>query len=234
MKIKAIFFDLDDTLHDHQAPFANALIDTFNDLQIPADVHTAYVGFRYFSDLLWPDYTNRKISLEQLRIDRIMLTLKSFGISLTEDKARQFQKNYENNLNDLKLFSEVPKLFNELKMSGLELGLITNGPTSHQQNKIRQLNLSKFIREDLMFISDQVGYAKPDPYIFHKASQKINIPADHLLYIGDSWENDVVGPSAAGWNSVWFNHRNREPLTDHRPLAVVKELSSLLKVLSND
>jgi len=89
-----------------------------------------------------------------------------------EDKAMQFQQNYEKSLNDLKLFSEVPKLFNELKISGLEVGLITNGPTAHQQDKIRQLRLTQFIREELIFISDQVGIAKPNPDIFHRPQRK--------------------------------------------------------------
>lgn len=233
MKIKAIFFDLDDTLHDHLAPFTNTFIHAFQALGPLPDVPTAYKRFRYYSDLQWVDYTKGKISLEQLRIYRILLTLESFGIMLSEDKAMQFQQNYNKSLNDLKLFSEVPKLFNELKISGLEVGLITNGPTAHQQDKIRQLRLTQFIREELIFISDQVGIAKPNPDIFHKASEKINIPAKNLLYVGDSWENDVVGPSTAGWNSVWFNHRNRKPLTDIKPLAEVKELLSILKVLND-
>ncbi|MFB7303431.1 HAD family hydrolase [Heyndrickxia sporothermodurans] len=210
--IKAIFFDLDDTLHDHQAPFAKAFMETFKYLKILPAISDSYKKFRYYSDLQWGDYTKGKISLEHLRINRIKSTLESFDITLSEDQAIQFQKAYEHNLNHLTLFSEVPQLFKELTTKGTELGIITNGPVAHQQKKIHQLRLTQMIPNDRIFISDQVGYAKPDPRIFHEVREKINIPAQNLIYVGDTWENDIVGPTNAGWNAIWFNHRNRRRL----------------------
>ncbi|MDQ6594893.1 HAD family hydrolase [Bacillus salipaludis] len=232
MEIKAVFFDLDDTLHDHQAPFAKALLDTIHHWPSMPDLNTAYKKFRYYSDYFWKDYTQGNISLEQLRINRIIATLENLGKGISEQEAVRFQENYENNLNTPILFTEVPSVFDALKRKGIEVGLITNGPITHQQNKISQLGLQDFINEELIFISDQVGFAKPNPQLFHTAAKKIDLPAEHLLYVGDTWENDVVGPISAGWNAIWFNHRSREPLTDHKPLAEINKLSSLLNLLN--
>ncbi|MCM3568562.1 HAD family hydrolase [Neobacillus mesonae] len=230
MKIKAIFFDLDDTLHDHQAPFMHTIRETFQTLEaLPDD--TIYKRFRHYSDLLWVDYSSRKMSLESMRIKRIMLTLESFGCTISEEEARLFQKTYEYNLKHLRLFSDVPELFHRLRHNGMELGIITNGPVSHQRNKIDRLGLTQFISEDLIFISDEVGVAKPNPEIFHTASEKVGHHGENLIYVGDSWENDVVGSLAAGWNAVWFNYRGRKPDTDDKPLAVITELSELMDVL---
>jgi HAD superfamily hydrolase (TIGR01509 family) len=231
MEIKAVFFDLDDTLHDHQAPFAHALVDSFMEWKTRPDFDTAYKRFRSFSDYFWKDYTQGTISLEQLRINRIMSAMESLDRKISEGEARQFQQNYENRLSNLTLFTEASVVFDALKKLGIEVGLITNGPVAHQQNKIRQLQLNKFIDEKLMFISDGVGYAKPNPQIFHIAAAKIQLPAETLLYVGDTWENDVAGAMTAGWNAVWFNHRNREPLTGHEPLGEIKILSELMEVL---
>jgi FMN phosphatase YigB (HAD superfamily) len=61
----------------------------------------------------------------------------------------------------------------------------------------------------MFFISDGLGVAKPDPYIFEYVARKKQIAPSRLIYVGDSWTNDVVPPIVSGWNSIWYNHRNR-------------------------
>ena len=39
---------------------------------------------------------------------------------------------------------------------------------------------------------------------------RLNLVPESLLYIGDSFENDVIGAKAAGWSVWWFNHQNRK------------------------
>jgi len=231
MDIKAIFFDLDDTLHDHHAPFARAISPLLPGPKNQLDTVDIYKSFRFYSDVLWKEYDCGKIPLDQLRVERIVRTLKECSIEVTEEKAIQFQESYEQELQLLTLFPEVPLLLKELKELGVEIGLITNGPTEHQWMKIRQLGLGVHFSENHIFISDRVGRAKPNPYIFEVAAREINLPSENLLYVGDSWENDVVGPIKAGWNAVWFNHRGKQPLTDHKPIAKINTLSDLLSLV---
>jgi FMN phosphatase YigB (HAD superfamily) len=127
-----------------------------------------------------------------------------------------------------KLFQDVPSLLLQLKTKGFQLGIITNGPTEYQLNKIKSLGLTAFFPRDLLFISDEVGVAKPNPAIFHYTAQKVNKSCEDLLYIGDTWENDVVAPINAGWQSIWFNHRQRQPVSKHKPFAEIKCLSKIL------
>lgn len=232
MNIKGIFFDLDDTLHDHHAPFARTIFSLLPEESISLlETETIYKTFRFYSDVLWKEYDGGKMKLEQLRVERILQTLKDFRIELSEEMAIQFQDNYEKELGTLTLFSDVPRLMNELKQLGFELGMITNGPTTHQKKKIQQLGLDKYFSENRIFISDQVGIAKPHPEIFKIAEREVKLPAEQLLYIGDSWENDVAAPIEAGWKSVWFNHRGKQPLTKHTPHAEITTLSALLSLV---
>ncbi|MBY0098614.1 HAD family hydrolase [Mesobacillus maritimus] len=234
MNIKAIFFDLDDTLHDHHAPFARAIIPLITSSESQLNTVDMYKTFRYYSDVLWKEYDGGEIPLDQLRIERIVRTLKDYEVEVSNEKAIRFQQSYENELNTLTLFPEVPMLIKELKKVGVEVGLITNGPIQHQRMKIQQLGLDEYFLENHIFISDQVGKAKPDPYIFEVAAREIKLPSENLLYVGDSWENDVVGPMKAGWNAVWFNHRGKHPLTDHKPIAEINTLSTLLALVKYD
>jgi HAD superfamily hydrolase (TIGR01549 family) len=232
--IKAIFFDLDDTLHDHHAPFARAIFSLFSKSNNQLETLEIYKTFRFYSDVLWKEYDSGKIPLHKLRVQRIVRTLKDYGVEVSEEKAIQFQQSYEQELKQLSLFPEVPLLLNKLKELGIEIGLITNGPTEHQLNKIQQLGLDEHFSENHIFISDQVGRAKPNPYIFEVAAREIKLASEELLYVGDSWENDVAGPMNAGWNAVWFNHRGKQPLTGHKPVAEIQTLSTILTHVKGD
>lgn len=232
--IKAIFFDLDDTLHDHHAPFARAIFPILPNSNNQLKTVDIYKAFRFNSDVLWKEYDAGKIPLDELRIERIIRTLEEYGVEVSEEKAIQFQQCYEQELKLLTLFPEVPMLLKELTKLGIEIGMITNGPTEHQRMKIQQLGLDEHFLENRIFISDQVGKAKPNPDIFKVAAREINLPPEELLYVGDSWENDVVGPMKAGWNAVWFNHRGRHPLTEHKPVTEIKALSTILMLVKGD
>lgn len=234
MAIKAIFFDLDDTLHDHLHPFSKAFKDSFPDLYEQMDVESLYKKFRDFSDLLWKKYSNHELTLEELRIARIVMALEYFQKGITNEQASDFQAEYELNLDNLQLFTEVPELINVIKAKGKLVGIITNGPVQHQFNKINSLGLTSYVSGDHIFISDEVGVAKPNKQIFHHVAQKVNMIPSEILYIGDSWPNDVVAPMEAGWQAIWYNHRKRLPDTGHKPLAVIDHLLSIINILDKD
>lgn len=234
MAIKAIFFDLDDTLHDHLYPFSKAFKDSFTNLYQQLDVESLYKKFRDFSDLLWKKYSNQELTLEELRIARIVMALEYFQKSITNEQASDFQAQYEMNLDDLKLFAEVPELINVIKAKGKLVGIITNGPVQHQFNKINSLGLTSYVSRDHIFISDGVGVAKPNKQIFHHVAQKVNMIPSEMLYIGDSWPNDVVAPMEAGWKAIWYNHRKRLPGTGNKPLAVIDHLLSIIDILDKN
>jgi HAD superfamily hydrolase (TIGR01549 family) len=231
MTIKAVFFDLDDTLHDHLYPFSKAFKDSFPKLFEQIDVASLYKKFRDFSDLLWKNYSNQELTLEELRIARIVMALEFFQKDITNEQASKFQAQYELNLDNLKLFAEVPELIKVLKAKEKLFGIITNGPVQHQFNKINSLGLTNYVSRDHIIISDEVGVAKPNKQIFHYVAQKINMIPSEIVYIGDSWPNDVVAPMEAGWNAIWYNHRKRLPDTCHKPLAEINHLLSIIDIV---
>ncbi|GGE28047.1 haloacid dehalogenase [Pullulanibacillus camelliae] len=227
-----IFFDLDDTLHDHLRPFAQAIECVFPDLsETFSSIEEVYKGFRAASDLLWKQYDANELSLGELRIQRIIIALKAFKSNINREQAVQFQNRYEVQSTNLKLFPEVPKLLTDLKQKGYLLGILSNGPTTHQLNKIKALELDRFVPRNFIFISNAVGIAKPDPHIFNLVSRKVNCLPEEILYIGDTWENDVVASIEGGWQAIWFNHRRREPGSEHQPFAVVESLSEIVDLL---
>lgn len=54
------------------------------------------------------------------------------------------------------------------------------------------------------------GFSKPEKEIFDLACNQFCMEPEHTLYVGDSYDNDIVGARNGGWHSLWFNHRSRE------------------------
>ena len=95
MTYKNIVFDLDDTLYDHLLPFKNSIIQCFPELDI-SEIELIYKRFRYWSDIAFPKYTNKQISIEELRIFRCKQIISEFEFfSISDDLALSFQKTYE-------------------------------------------------------------------------------------------------------------------------------------------
>lgn len=112
------------------------------------------------------------------------------------------------------------------------LGIITNGPADISYKKVIRLGLEQWIPEQAVFVSERVGYAKPDRRIFDAALAYFRVDAGEVVFVGDNWNADIVGALGAGMAAVWLNRRKDQPESDHKPLAVIEDLSDLKEVLA--
>ncbi|MBO1512539.1 HAD family hydrolase [Metabacillus bambusae] len=224
---EAVFFDLDDTLYDQLAPFQRAL-DHFRIDLANTNVEELFKKVRYFSDVLWKVHTRGEISLELLRIERVRCAFNDFGLSLSNQQASEVQERYEFEQQQINPFPEVISIIKDLQSRKSTVGILTNGPVQHQMNKIKALQIDQIIPPERIFISDGIGIAKPDKRVFEYVQRQVNIESNKCCYIGDTWENDVVPPIEAGWTSIWFNHRKREPQSNHIPLKTIMNYDNFM------
>ena len=110
------------------------------------------------------------------------------------------------------------------------LGLVTNGPCDLQCDKIEQAGLRCYFAA--VAISREVGVMKPDPRIFRIALERLGIAATDAVFVGDSIKHDIVGAHAAGMKAIWFNHDASHASGDARPDAVIHSLSELRPALA--
>lgn len=205
--MKALIFDLDDTLYDQIQPFGKAVRQY---MTVPDDeMEALYLAFRHCSDAVFAQSVSGQISMKDMHIYRMQTAFSEIGRTISKNVAVAIQESYAHQQEQLTLMPGSQELFAYCKEHQLALGLITNGPYEHQLKKIQSLHLSDWIAEDLMIISGQVGFFKPDVAIFRMMEERIGLLPQDLCYVGDSFENDVLGAKAAGWQAVWFNHRKR-------------------------
>jgi HAD superfamily hydrolase (TIGR01509 family) len=63
---------------------------------------------------------------------------------------------------------------------------------------------------EAMIDSTVVGAAKPEPAIFEAALQAMDLPPESCAYVGDWFDNDIVGAHKAGMTTIWLRHDEKE------------------------
>ena len=86
------------------------------------------------------------------------------------------------------------------------LGLLSNfddGPTARRV--LAEAGLED--RFEVVLVSADEGLRKPNRALFSRACERLGVPASRTLYIGDTWEEDVLGASGAGLGALWVRRR---------------------------
>lgn len=202
--IKGLLFDVDDTLYDLAEPFRKACREVFPDENL--DVDGIFRASRRYSDEVFELSQSGAMSMDQMYIYRIQHAFADFNKVIDDKTSLEFQTHYRINQKKISLSGTMIKILNEWK-DRIILGIITNGPSDHQWNKINTLQLMNWIPKENIFVSADVGIAKPDAGIFRLAAEHLETAPDQLCFVGDSFLNDIVGAHNAGYHTVWFNRR---------------------------
>ncbi|MFC3931454.1 HAD family hydrolase [Streptococcus dentapri] len=207
--ITSIVFDVDDTIYDQQAPYRLAMEQCFPDFDMSQIKH-AYIRFRHYSDLGFPRVMAGEWTTEYFRFWRCRETLLEFGYrEINEEQGHYFQEVYEQELENITMLDEMRMTLDFLKEKSVPMGVITNGPTEHQLKKVRKLGLYDYVEPKRVLVSQATGFQKPEKEIFNLAAEQFDMNPATTLYVGDSYDNDVVGAKNSGWQAMWFNHRGR-------------------------
>lgn len=110
------------------------------------------------------------------------------------------------------------------------IAVITNFTEAAQQHqKISAAGLDGLFEH--VFISGEVGHAKPAPQIFHHAAATLNVPIESCIHIGNSWESDIEGALNAGADAIWFEEDPRPGVQSPDPR--VPRFESLAEVAAH-
>lgn len=109
---------------------------------------------------------------------------------------------------------------------------VTNGTYIAQQRKLTQSGLINIF--DDVFISDKIGFEKPNVEFFNAVQQKIgNFNKDEVMIIGDSLSSDMKGGNNAGILCCWYNPHNIENKSNIKIDFEINDISEILHILEN-
>ncbi|MGH7863884.1 MAG: HAD family hydrolase [Candidatus Binataceae bacterium] len=110
------------------------------------------------------------------------------------------------------------------------LAIVTNGASEIQREKIARCGLERFFRRVL--ISAEVGVGKPDRGIFDLALAALAVQARATVMVGDNLSRDVRGAKSAGLATIWVNRSSGlQPDVANQPDAEVSDLVDLDRIV---
>ncbi|MBQ6395887.1 MAG: HAD family hydrolase [Atopobiaceae bacterium] len=206
MALPSIVFDMDDTLYDLMESFARTHRALFAG-RTDADPETIYIASRKYSDLVADLLAQGRISTEQEFPYRFRRAYADFGVSLSLEDLQGFERLYRAFQKEIRIPEGIVAMLEGLGRRGVLYAVLSNGRHSSQWAKIEALGLTRYIPRDRIFISQDLPAAKPDPRAFRAVEDALGLDPGNSWYVGDNFPSDIVGAFAAGWHSIWFNHR---------------------------
>jgi putative hydrolase of the HAD superfamily len=203
--IRAVLFDLDDTLFDHRETSAEAL----------RRVHAAHEGFRrqpfdefeklhtVLLDELHPEVLNARLEMDEARRERFRRLFKHCGVSASEALCATTARQYRNDYVEARRAVAGAAALLAAVRERAKVGIVSNNMLQEQWDKLAFCGLSAHV--DALVVSAEAGVSKPDPAIFEIALAALGVNAAATVMLGDSWSADVAGAHAAGIRAVWFN-----------------------------
>lgn len=184
MSDSVICFDLDDTLYKEIDFVKSAYREIADTVGHPNTVPQLLTWF----------YEGKNVFAEFISTYNLEITIED-AITL-----------YRNHVPMISLEPDTKEFLLDLKESSAIVGLITDGRSISQRNKIKSLGLDGFF--DIVIISEEFGSAKPDPKNY-LVVQKRFPERKHFIYVGDNPKKDFLAPNQLNWSTFCLKNDGR-------------------------
>ena len=207
--IKAIIFDLDNTLIDRQKAFKEMLERKFHAMFDDEELIQKMIN-----DILKWDNNGT--------VERIDVFKKWAEIyHITKISPEQLDKEWSNESGSVAfLFDDVRDTLKELKKK-YKIAVLTNGNASSQRRKLNTINIYDLL--DYSLVSSEYGVRQPDKKIFEYTAKQLDLKTEECSYVGDNYKIDILGSRNAGMLPVFIS-RNNEIHEDVLCIQTIKEL----------
>lgn len=222
MDLKAVIFDLDNTLMDRDTTFRK-----FSE-QFVTD-HLNHLGeftqAEIVADMKVRDadgYRNKQEFFQEL-VDVLPWREKLSAV----DIEQYYNTHY---MTHACRMAYVEESLIHCYQRGFVMGMVTNGKHHIQHGKINRLELMEHFH--VVVISEDTGIQKPAPQIYQMALDQLGVTADQAVFIGDHPRNDIWGPHQVGIRGIWLrrNHVWDDDL-EVKPWRTINELNELVEIV---
>ncbi len=199
--LKAIFFDIDDTLFSTSV-FADKARRAAIEAMIAAGLQAdREVCLRELEEVLAEFSSNYSGHFDKV-VSRLPVKAVE-GYNPAVLVAAGVVAYHQTKWQELQVYDDA---YDVLKWLGnkhqLTRGIISHGWTVKQAEKMIRLKIYDFLTPSAIFFTDQIGFNKPNPKLYRRVLENLNLKPEETMYVGDNPLHDIDPCNHEGWITV--------------------------------
>lgn len=203
--IKAVIFDLDDTLYNAEFCYARGQDKLADFVREKYEEDQQTFDRKYLEAKKIVKKRLKEVASCHNRLLYIQTYQELSGRGSFKDVMTMYDLYWNTVIEQMSLFSFVMPLMKSLQMAGIKIGILTDLTSHIQHRKILKLGLSDYI--NAFVTSEEAGCEKPSIDMFNLILQKLDIKPTEALMIGDNLEKDIVGAKKIGMDYILYDRQ---------------------------
>jgi putative hydrolase of the HAD superfamily len=220
--IKAVIFDLDNTLVDFMAMKRQA-VDAAINAMIDAGLKLPVDDARKRIDKI---YKEKGIEFQNVFDELLYDVFKKLDYKILSAGVIAYRRAREAALVP---YPHVYMTLTELLKMGLKLAVISDAPAREAWLRLSYLNFHHLF--DLVLTFDDTGERKPSPVPFKKALKLLGLRPEETLMVGDWAERDMVGAAKVGMKTVFAKYGDTFGTVETHADYDINDISELVSVV---
>ncbi len=227
-KYKYLLWDIDGTILNFEVAERAAIRSLFDKFNLGTCSDEMLMCYSQINKRYWQLMESGKIKKDKMLVERFIEFFSNKGINA--DIAAEFNKEYQIALCDTIVFNDDAIDIIKHQKKICKIIIVTNGTKVVQEKKLESSGLNDIV--DNVFISELVGFEKPNVKFFEKVISVVGIKdLKESLIIGDSLTSDIQGGHNIGIDTCWYNPKNEENETLLKPTYIIKNLHELENII---
>ena len=227
--MKKILWDIDGTLLNFglaETAALNKCFEIFNLVRLTDEMINDY---KSINDIYWKKLERNEVTRAQVLVGRFRDFFDKYGID--KSIAEEFNQNFQIELGKTYVFNPYGKEIVKKLIGKYDQYAVTNGSLTAQKGKLEGSDLNNILKDS--FISELVGYEKPDIRFFDYVFEKIgDYDRENYVIIGDSLTSDIQGGVNANIKTIWFNPDSKENYLNLPIDAEIRSLKEIENIIS--
>jgi putative hydrolase of the HAD superfamily len=231
--LAAIFFDIDDTLYSTTEFTKLARMNAVKamiDVGLPVNETTC---LRMLDSIVAEFGSNYEYHFDRL-ISRLDLD-KELPVSADVIITAGVIAYHDTKIEQLRPFPDVEWALSVLsRQKNITLGIISEGDTRKQIEKLIRLKILKYFNPNCIFIAEQLGLKKLNPLLFRRVAERLKLEPSLIVYVGDNPKNDVETAKKVGFTTILYQRGGKytyQEAQGYKPDAIVHDMMELLYFL---
>lgn len=227
-KYKYLLWDIDGTIINFELAEREAIRSLFKRFKLGECSDEMLMCYSQINKRYWQLMESGKIKKDKMLVERFIEFFSYKGINA--DIAAEFNKEYQIALCDTIVFNDDAIDIIKHQKKTCKIIIVTNGTEVVQEKKLERSGLNDIV--DNVFISELVGFEKPNIKFFEKVILEVGIKdLKEALIIGDSLTSDIQGGHNIGIDTCWYNPKNEENTTLLSPTYTIRNLHELENII---